>query len=288
MLAKIIDSGADLKHTWHSKNPNVQQSINAIKKYGADAFDVELIPYPHISPEALRAVERWKIRQLNSYSDGYNCTKGGEGIDSETAREIQHQRVEDGTHHFLDGDFQQRVAQINRESNRQRVEDGTHHLLGGEIQRRRIEDGTHPFLDSEAARERSRRRIEDGTHNFLDGDFQQRVAQIARETSLQRVEDGTHNFLDGEMQRETNRRRVEDGTHQFLGRYRYTRILSDLAKCKYKIVYLYTLLIPKHYWDALNTYYRKRKLTREGFFDKDIPDTSQAEQVDFLPIVLDD
>lgn len=53
----------------------------AIKKYGRDAFDVEIIPYPGISDEALNAVEIWKIKQLNTISpNGYNLTKGGEGV----------------------------------------------------------------------------------------------------------------------------------------------------------------------------------------------------------------
>ena len=43
-------------------------------------FDVEIIHYPNISPEALAEVERWKIRQLDSFHNGYNQTEGGEGI----------------------------------------------------------------------------------------------------------------------------------------------------------------------------------------------------------------
>ena len=44
---------------------------NAIKKHGADAFDVQLIPYPHISLEALNAVEKWKIAQRGKTADAY-------------------------------------------------------------------------------------------------------------------------------------------------------------------------------------------------------------------------
>ena len=53
---------------------------NAIKKYGADNFDVELIPYPGITNEALCAVEMQKIKKLGSKKpNGYNLTDGGDG-----------------------------------------------------------------------------------------------------------------------------------------------------------------------------------------------------------------
>ena len=52
---------------------------NAIKKYGRDAFDVEIIPYPNISSEALDEVEKWKIVQYKSHvsEGGYNLQYGG-------------------------------------------------------------------------------------------------------------------------------------------------------------------------------------------------------------------
>ena len=52
----------------------------AIKKYGKENFNVEIIRYPGISPETLYAVEQWKIRQLNTKApNGYNLTDGGAG-----------------------------------------------------------------------------------------------------------------------------------------------------------------------------------------------------------------
>ena len=37
------------------KSPKCPAIHSAIKKHSADAFEVELIPYPNISPEALKA-----------------------------------------------------------------------------------------------------------------------------------------------------------------------------------------------------------------------------------------
>ena len=62
----------------------------AIKKHGAENFSVEYIRYPGISREALNAVEKWKIAQLNTIApNGYNLTDGGEsGSHSEESREM--------------------------------------------------------------------------------------------------------------------------------------------------------------------------------------------------------
>lgn len=57
--------------------------------------------------------------------------------------EIQNKRVREGTHNFLNKEFQSKNA-------KKRVTDGTHHLLSGIIQKesnkKRLENGTHNFL----------------------------------------------------------------------------------------------------------------------------------------------
>ena len=69
-----------IRNHFSGNTPNCKHIHRAIMKYGKDAFDVEIIRYPNISPEALAEVERWKIRQLDSFHNGYNCTEGGEGM----------------------------------------------------------------------------------------------------------------------------------------------------------------------------------------------------------------
>ena len=52
----------------------------ALQKYGRSVFDVQLIPYPAISSDALNAVERWHIARLDTLAPkGYNLRAGGEG-----------------------------------------------------------------------------------------------------------------------------------------------------------------------------------------------------------------
>ena len=106
------------------KSPQCRRIHRAIQKYGQDAFSVEIIRYPGISHEALNAIERWKIRQLQTLSPGgCNLTGGGEG-----------------------GKRSEETCQKISESVSKQVAEGTHHLLDGEIQRRRVEDGTHNLL----------------------------------------------------------------------------------------------------------------------------------------------
>ena len=52
---------------------------NAILKHGAEVFDVELIPYPHISWQLLCIFEKSYIAELDTYHNGYNRTLGGDG-----------------------------------------------------------------------------------------------------------------------------------------------------------------------------------------------------------------
>ena len=136
-------------------------------------------------------------------------------------------------------------SETAKESNRIKIANGTHHFLGGEIQRKRVKNGTHHLLDKDKARERANKRVKDGTHNFLGNSM--------------------------------NQKRIKDGTHPFLKRS--ARKLSHLTRFKKMIVYQHIVMIPKAYWEVLNTLYKQRKLTREGFFDKEIPDTSNSEQL---------
>ena len=64
---------------------------NAVKKYGRDAFDVEVIPYLGASQSALDAIERWQIDKRNTLRpNGYNIRTGGLGgrLSVETRQKI--------------------------------------------------------------------------------------------------------------------------------------------------------------------------------------------------------
>ena len=261
------------------KDTECPRIYKAIKKYGADVFDVEIIQYPGISDEALNAVERWWIRRLQTLSpSGYNLTEGGEGVipSEETRRKItesNHKRVTNGTHNFLGGEVQRRNA-------RESVENGTHNFLGGEVQRRahkkRVENGTHHFL---GARNPVHKRVTNGTHHFLNSEFQRYI-------NKKRVENETHPFLDSEVQRRAkmkrdavNKKRLKDGTHQFLGENNPMKRLAKegrhpQTRKRQKAEWCYIIALSR-FWYEIHDYTLKR---RAEFLSKDIPDTSNAEQ----------
>lgn len=89
------------------------------------------------------------------------------------------QKISNGTHHFLNPEWQKHRA-------KKAVQSGKHNFIGGEIQRNRIKNNNHPFT---------------GDNNI----------------SRQRVKTGTHQFLGGRIQKESNRNRVLNGTHNLIG-----------------------------------------------------------------------
>ena len=198
------------------KAPECPAIHRAIKKHSHEAFDVEIIEYAGASHEALNAIEIWHIARLGSYKNGYNLTKGGEGLDSETSREIQNKRIENSTHNFQDPEVQKKAYTARQKNNHQRLLDGTHHMLDPQWQRK---------------------------HN----------------SNPQRLADGTHNF---------------QGTNKYAryGNWAYRQ------KAKARRRKLYRLFASLLFTKSLCEICRTRQLTREGFFDKEIPDTSQAEQ----------
>ena len=291
------------------KSPQCPAIHDAIQRYGRDAFSVEIIRYPGISEESLSAVERWWIKQLQTLApSGYNLTDGGEGLFnpsaeirqkmSASARRDQKKRVEEGTHHFLDGEIQRRNAkkrveegthpflggEVSRRNAKKRVEEGTHPFLGGEIQKKRVEEGTHPFLGGEI----QKKQVEEGTHPFLGGEIQRRNAkkQLADGTHNflgknnpvhKRVADGTHNFLSknnparSEIARRNTKKRIKDGTHNFLGESNPNHART-LKRLKGEWCYIVAL---SRFWYEIHDYTLKR---RKEFLSKDIPDLSNAEQ----------
>ena len=210
------------------KCPRCPHIHRAINKHGREAFDVEIIEYPGASHEALNAIEKWHIARLDTYKNGYNCTKGGEGFDSETVQKNNQNRIVDSTHHFQDPEWQR---QYNTSG--QRIEDGTHNFQG----------------ENNPSVQRSR----DGTHQWLG----------ENNPSHQRVADGTHNFLENpELCYKAHRKSL------------WVRRLKTKARRREFYRLFASLLFTK----SLCEIYRHRQLTREGFFDREIPDTSHAEQ----------
>ena len=112
--------------------PKCKRIHAALLKYSADAFDVQLIPYPGISEKALKSVEIWHIAKENSYRNGYNCTKGGDGMSSEQATRMNLKRVAAGTNPFL---------YVKGDKNYSRTPEGRERIQQNNL--KRLAAGTH-------------------------------------------------------------------------------------------------------------------------------------------------
>jgi hypothetical protein len=105
-------------------------------------------------------------------------------------------RIEAGTHHWLDGETQ-------RTRQNERVANGTHQWIGDgsyqrSVQEKMIQEGTHVFLGPAINNER----VKNGTHPLVGGEVQ-------RKSNQERLEAGTHHLVGGKYQRE----QLKNGTH---------------------------------------------------------------------------
>ena len=274
---------------------------SAVKKYGADAVKTEIL----YRCETLDEANRLEVLCITRYGtlapNGYNLTTGGVNYtpSEETKRRIsiakkghvqtpetrakisknnarymlgktpsqqtrakigaahKGKTVSDVTRAKLSSAHKGKILSDEHRANiatavQNQVHEGTHHFLGGEISRKsnrkRVAEGTHNWLGPE----HNRKRLDAGTHNLLG----------KNNPVHQRIADGTHNFLNNpELHRKAQRR----------GAYAKRQKAKARRREHYR---LYASLL---FTKSLCEIYRTRKLTREGFFDKDVPDTSQAD-----------
>ncbi len=83
-----------------------------------------------------------------------------------------------------------KIREANRRTSRQRMENGTHHFLNSEWReqavQKMIERGTHPRKNSALQKKLSMRAMGNGTHAFFGGELQKKV-------TAKRIAEGTHN-----------------------------------------------------------------------------------------------
>ena len=79
------------------------------------------------------------------------------------------EKIDNGTHPFLDLIFRQQTAIRLKENNAQRMRLDTHNFLDRDWRKRTIaaqlQKGKHPFQNKEAAKERAARLFAEGKHN---------------------------------------------------------------------------------------------------------------------------
>lgn len=164
---------------------------SAIRKYGPDNFSIEILfqsTSDLISEKEFTTVyEPLLIDQHKSYHKeyGYNMTRGGEGFDSETAKDTARKLVENGTHALLrrpDGTSHAK----------DKIEKGTHHFLkrsnGTSITSDKVGNGTHPFLRKADGSSISSNKVKNGTHQWM-------TRPDGSSVSSDKVKNGTHQWL---------------------------------------------------------------------------------------------
>lgn len=140
-----------LDHIKNTKSNRQDILYRAIRKYGMINFHVYII-FQSTSDlitekEFSNIYETALIKEHKSHKSlwGYNMTWGGEGIDSETAKEIQSFRVKEKIHHLLKRDDDTSLTT-------DRVKSGTHNFLtrpdGTSLQQDKVKNGTHHFLQN--------------------------------------------------------------------------------------------------------------------------------------------
>ena len=206
----------------------------AIQKYGTENITTEIV-YKNVPENLLDKIEKLCIKYGNGHTSlgGYNTTWGGEGVDSETAKRVIQERIENGTHNFS-GDKHPSRTPEGRERNRKtalkRVADGTNPFLGTnyETHNNATDQTRAAWKDAEKIREiresgiflreiANRYGVSVTTIRRILKNEKSQSRGEGYKTTGPTPEEGTHNFLGGEIQRETAQKRVKEGTHNFLG-----------------------------------------------------------------------
>lgn len=177
------------------KNQHLKDSSNgsdfylhrAIRKYGEDAFEFEVI-FNTFNEAELAEFEQHFIREydccvLDGSEKGYNMTRGGEGVhDADTARKNAFRQIDQGKNVFGTDAHNKLISRVQRNL----VEAGEHHLQSDAAKMRQkdrqtamCEDGSHPFLTSENKAtivEHQNSMAKSGTHNFQSEENRKRAS----------------------------------------------------------------------------------------------------------------
>jgi len=81
-VPKYVGKGVDVHQRMNRKHHDNKALNNAIKKYGFDSFEKEVVCY--CNDDELNELEEYYIRELHTHrsENGYNLTWGGDGVGS--------------------------------------------------------------------------------------------------------------------------------------------------------------------------------------------------------------
>lgn len=149
-----------LEHIERSSNNSKTKFHTAIRTHGINHFNWEIIFQSLDKKYCKNTMESYFINEFNSYKLGYNGTKGGDGIDSETIKsirndpnsvynsieyknkrsEIQKRVRSDPNSKFNCGDFKKKVS-----ANMRKMRDDPNSTFNSEEYRKKLSDGAKRF-----------------------------------------------------------------------------------------------------------------------------------------------
>lgn len=139
-------------HFWKANKKPVCHFHRALNKYPKDVWCISILEDGDAPDhEHIKQRERYFICEHRTYIEGYNSTEGGEDFSSsDYQRQLQLDRVRNGTHPFLGGSIQS--ASMKRRhaagefigQNQKRISEGNHHFVGNtNPQKKLAAEGKH-------------------------------------------------------------------------------------------------------------------------------------------------
>lgn len=189
------------RHKLDARNGSDLVFHMAIRKYGEDSFEMEIIDKCESVEEAIE-LEKKFISELKTHihesSGGYNMTSGGDGFSSEETSFYLNKRTSEGRNPFQVGNA---GYEKSRERQRQLVETGNHifqqdHMRDkvSKRQKEMVKSGKHPLMGEHGSRQSSavqQKRLADGSFHMHQPEMQEHMRQKA----LKEIAEGTHNFV---------------------------------------------------------------------------------------------
>ena len=209
----------------HSARTGSNTMLHAsIRKHGEENFKLEVI-FVTFSEGWLSEFEQLFIAEyqsciLDPYGHGYNMTRGGDGMTSESAKARNQILINENRHPFQG----ERGSRIQR----RKLDEGSHPFqlaFGSVEQRRKLDSGVHPFqgIATQNARAKNKELVEQGKH-ILQG-------ESGRTIQVKRILAGTHP-LAGEagskLQARLHAELVANGTHNFQSEAHKERVADQI------------------------------------------------------------
>ena len=168
---KYIGFSCNYKERWkthisayYSKAPTKKVLYLSMRKHGIENFIFELIYCSKDKDHTKNIMEAFFIKEYGSrHPNGYNITRGGDGgpgVTSQQAIDFNKRRIEDGSHIFLNKEFQKTIkSRMIKNNPMKNPETKAKQIKAASIsQRKKVAEGNH-YFQSEASKQEKIKRM---------------------------------------------------------------------------------------------------------------------------------